>query len=174
VEKVSKNSRRAFYTVVWRTSAMFTALGRHGGRCARRSIATTTFTSASRRAHASRIDVPFTPPPVPVIERCPVPTCQCRPVPEGLGIERERNISGSMAAHAEQVLISTGRSNWKSRIEDEEGTPDAALVKQLKKFLGRGGKYSDVGAHDSPSLPPPPAAVQIQTHTVDGNLDASM
>lgn len=46
-----------------------------------------------------------------------------------------------MAAYAEQVLISTGRNDWKSRIEEEE---DAVLVRQLKKLLLRGGKYVDV------------------------------
>lgn len=62
-------------------------------------------------------------------------------MPTGLDIEREQNINGSMAAYAEQVLISTGRSDWKSKIEDEDG---GILVKQLKGFLARGGKYSDV------------------------------
>lgn len=51
------------------------------------------------------------------------------------------NLNGSMASYAEQVLISTGRSDWKSRIEEEE---DAVLVRQLKKLLLRGGKYVDV------------------------------
>lgn len=64
-------------------------------------------------------------------------------MPGGLDIEREANISGSMAAYAEQVLISTGRTDWTSKIESEE---QGVLVRQLKKFLGRGGKYSDVRA----------------------------
>lgn len=65
-------------------------------------------------------------------------------MPEGLEIEREQNINGSMAAYAEQVLISTGRSNWTSRIEDED---EGVLVRQLKAFLGRNGKYSDVSVY---------------------------
>ncbi|KAH9832784.1 Altered inheritance of mitochondria protein 32 [Teratosphaeria destructans] len=69
-------------------------------------------------------------------------------MPEGLEIEREQNINGSMPSYAEQVLISTGRSDWKSRIEDDDdggggGGPDAAVVKQLKAFFTRGGKYMD-------------------------------
>lgn len=103
--------------------------------------------AAAQRAYASRIDLPFTPPPFPVIEACPIPTCQCREMPEGLDIEREQNISGSMASYAEQVLVCTGRNDWKSKIEDED---EAVLVKQLKSFLGRGGKYSDVRAHVPP------------------------
>lgn len=58
-------------------------------------------------------------------------------------IERDVNLNGSMASYAEQVLISTGRNDWKSRIEEEE---DAVLVRQLKKLLLRGGKYVDVRA----------------------------
>jgi hypothetical protein len=62
-------------------------------------------------------------------------------MPSGLDIEREQNINGSMAAYAEQVLISTGRSDWASKIETED---EGVLVRQLKGFLGRNGKYSDV------------------------------
>lgn len=103
------------------------------------------FTTSVRRTHASKIRIPFAPPPVPVIESCPVPTCQCRESPSGLDIERESNINGSMASYGEQVLISTGREDWKSKIEDEE---DAVLVRQLKKFLLRNGKYADVCGQD--------------------------
>ena len=52
-------------------------------------------------------------------------------------------MNGTMAAYAEQVLISTGRSDWKSRIEDDEA---GVMVRQLKSLLGQGGKYSDVRA----------------------------
>ena len=65
-------------------------------------------------------------------------------MPEGLDIEREQNINGSMAAYAEQVLIASGKADWKGKIEDEK---DAVLVRQLKSFLGRGGKYSDVSPY---------------------------
>ncbi|KAI7041609.1 putative transporter [Hortaea werneckii] len=95
-----------------------------------------------RRTFASRIDIPFTPPPVPVIEKCPVPTCPCSAAPDGLQIEREQNINGSMAAYAEQVLLCTGRSDWASRIETEENA-DGEIVRQLKSFLGPNGKFSD-------------------------------
>jgi len=65
-------------------------------------------------------------------------------MPDGLDIEQEQNINGSMAAYAEQVLISTGRDDWKSKIEDEEETSESELVRQLKGLMGRTGKYSDV------------------------------
>ncbi|OQN98680.1 hypothetical protein B0A48_15346 [Cryoendolithus antarcticus] len=45
-----------------------------------------------------------------------------------------------MPAHAEQILISTGRDDWSSKIEDE---PEGEVVREIKKLLGRGGKMSD-------------------------------
>lgn len=120
---------------------------RHGGRRATQVFPQRV--SGAKRSYASRIDLPFTPPPVPVVEACPVPTCQCRETPAGLDIEREQNINGSMAAYAEQVLISTGRNDWTSRIENED---EAVLVKQLKRFLGPGGKYSDVRVYMTTEL----------------------
>lgn len=55
-------------------------------------------------------------------------------------IDRESPINGTTPAYAEQILISTGHSNWKSRIEDDS---EAVFLRQLKKHLGRNGKYSD-------------------------------
>jgi hypothetical protein len=99
----------------------------------------------ARRCFASRIDIPFAPPPFPTIETCPSPTCQCRESPAGLDIEREQGINGSMPAYAEQVLISTGKDDWTSRIEDDE--EGGAFVRQIKSFLGKDGKYSNVSHH---------------------------
>lgn len=115
-------------------------LGSRGAAQLSRSAALPT--TLARRSYASRIDIPFAPPPVPTIESCPAPTCQCRETPPGLDIEREQGINGSMPTYAEQVLISTGKDDWTSRIEDDEGS---VLVRQIKNFLGRNGKYSDVG-----------------------------
>lgn len=118
------------------------ALRLGGRRAAQLSRSASLSATLARRSYASRIDIPFAPPPVPTIESCPAPTCQCRETPPGLDIEREQGINGSMPTYAEQVLISTGKDDWTSRIEDDEG---GALVRQIKNFLGRDGKYSDVG-----------------------------
>jgi hypothetical protein len=116
---------------------------RNGSRRAlqlsRPAVRSSTF---ARRCFASRIDIPFAPPPFPTIETCPSPTCQCGETPAGLDIEREQNINGSMPAYAEQVLISTGKDDWTSRIEDDE--EGGAFVRQIKSFLGQDGKYSNV------------------------------
>ncbi|GAB7365001.1 hypothetical protein MBLNU230_g5783t2 [Neophaeotheca triangularis] len=61
-------------------------------------------------------------------------------MPSGLDIEQEQNLNGSLASYAEQVLISTGKEDWTSKIEDEE---DAGFLRLLKGMLGRGGKFAD-------------------------------
>jgi hypothetical protein len=50
-------------------------------------------------------------------------------------------LNGSIGTYAEQVLIATGRSDWKSRINEDE---DAVFLRRLEGLLRRGGKYSDV------------------------------
>ncbi|EGP84064.1 uncharacterized protein MYCGRDRAFT_48604 [Zymoseptoria tritici IPO323] len=111
---------------------------KHGGRQAAQ-----VFRPASlhlNKRFASKIAIPFQPPPFPVIESCPAPTCQCRESPQGLDIDREVNLNGSMATYAQQLLICTDKDDWTSKIEDEE---DAVLVRELKKNLTRGGKFVD-------------------------------
>ncbi len=46
-----------------------------------------------------------------------------------------------MAPYAKHVVISTGKSDWKSKIEDEEG-PN--LARKLKALLGPKGRFHDV------------------------------
>lgn len=83
--------------------------------------------------------------PFPTASRCPSPTCACAETPSGLDIDREKNLNGSMAPYAQHVVISTGKSDWTSRIEDDgQGIPWGDFGRQLKAMLGRGGKYSDV------------------------------
>ena len=108
--------------------------------------------SLTRRTYASRaaIKIPTTPSSsskatnsVPTIDHCPSPTCECRPMPSGLDIDRELALNGSMPNYAQQLLICSGKSDWKSRIEDETGA-DGELVRSVKGLVGRGGKLSDV------------------------------
>lgn len=114
---------------------------RHGSRRIAQGLRSTIPKATRRTASRIAIPLPSTPPPVPMIEKCPSPTCQCRETPAGLDIERETDLNGSMAAYAEQLLLCTGKEDWKSKTEDEE---DAVLLRQLRKYLVRGGKYVDV------------------------------
>jgi hypothetical protein len=63
-------------------------------------------------------------------------------MPEGLEIDHGKNLTGTMAAYAEQVLICTGKDDWVSRIEEENAGDN--LAADIKELLGRGGVYSDV------------------------------
>jgi len=73
-------------------------------------------------------------------------------MPQGLGIDREQNLNGTMAAYAEQVLISTGKDDWSSNIEDDD---DAVLQRELKGMLGRDGKFSNVAYTLQNNIEPP-------------------
>jgi hypothetical protein len=75
-------------------------------------------------------------------------------MPEGLEIDHKKNLNGSMAAYAEQVLICTGKDDWTSRIEEENSGDN--LAADIKELIGRGGVYSDVRIHSplSPSYQP--------------------
>lgn len=46
-----------------------------------------------------------------------------------------------MATYDAHVIVRSGRSDWPSKIEDDEGLPE---VKLLRQMLGRGGKYANV------------------------------
>ena len=60
-------------------------------------------------------------------------------------------MNGVMAGYAEHVLICTGKDDWASRIEDDDGGDN--LAADLKELIGRGGAYSDVSS-EVPSLAP--------------------
>ena len=50
-----------------------------------------------------------------------------------------------MAAYAQQVVVSTGQPDWRSRIE-EDGAEEGwgRFVRGLKGLIGRGAKFADV------------------------------
>ena len=68
-------------------------------------------------------------------------------MPEGLDIDHERRMEGTMPPYAQHVVIRTGRKDWASRIEDEEEKHRTNLAKRLKELVGRGGKSHDVCVH---------------------------
>lgn len=111
--------------------------------CSSKCIRISTIRRISSASASSRIQ--STTPLFPTVSTCPSPTCACAETPAGLDIEREKDLNGSMAPYAQQVVISTGKSDWTSRIEDDShGTAWGDFGWNLKALLGRGGKYSDV------------------------------
>ncbi|KAL2760835.1 hypothetical protein ACRALDRAFT_1073482 [Sodiomyces alcalophilus JCM 7366] len=100
--------------------------------------------SSSSKHPSQRRPLTARPPPFPTVPTCPPPTCDCAatpPPPEGLEIDRTSPLNGVMAGYAEQVLVCTGRDDWTSRIEDENGGEN--LAADLKGLYGLGGKYRD-------------------------------
>lgn len=62
-------------------------------------------------------------------------------LPCGLCIDRDRSLANTAPPYNQHVVISTGRDDWASRIEDGEGSN---LAKGLKELLGRNGEFHDV------------------------------
>lgn len=82
---------------------------------------------------------------IPVIPKCPSPTCECSDMPPDLDIEQTKDLNGTIAAYSDQILISTGQADWKSKIEDEKDTaPWGSVVAQVKELLGPKGRFHDV------------------------------
>ncbi|KAF2855059.1 hypothetical protein T440DRAFT_440908 [Plenodomus tracheiphilus IPT5] len=75
---------------------------------------------------------------IPYTQTCPSPTCECAAMPPDLDIDRKSSLLNTMAAYSEQVIVCTGKEDWVSNIEQEEGeTGD--FVKGLKGIIGKGG-----------------------------------
>ncbi|KAH9882889.1 hypothetical protein J1614_000255, partial [Plenodomus biglobosus] len=95
---------------------------------------------------------------IPYTQTCPSPTCECAAMPPDLDIDRKSPLLNTMAAYSEQVVICTGKDNWVSNIEQEEGeTGD--FVKGLKSIIGKGGPGFDPFTNillTASSLPKPP------------------
>ncbi|KAI8943553.1 hypothetical protein NX059_001549 [Plenodomus lindquistii] len=79
---------------------------------------------------------------IPYTQTCPSPTCECAAMPPDLDIDRTSPLLNTMAAYSEQVIFCTGKEDWVSNIEQEEGdTGD--FVKGLKSIIGKGGAGFD-------------------------------
>jgi len=63
-------------------------------------------------------------------------------MPPGLEIDRKTPLRGTLGPFAQQVLICTGKGDWGSKIEEEDGGDN--LAADLRELLGRGGVFADV------------------------------
>lgn len=87
--------------------------------------------------------------PLPLVEKCPSPTCQCAEMPGNLDIDYKKTLRGTMPRYTKHVVIRTGRDDWESRIEDgnlgsDENGKDVNLARELKALIGPKGKYFNV------------------------------
>ncbi|GAB1314911.1 Altered inheritance of mitochondria protein 32 [Madurella fahalii] len=120
--------------------------------------------AAQRRALATKG------PPFPTTPTCPSPTCPCAPTPEmppGFEIDHKAPINGLISNYAQHVLVCTGKDDWPSRIEEDNGGDN--LAADLRELVGRGGKFSDPFHNISvlnssfPSSPSPKQRPELQT-----------
>ena len=81
---------------------------------------------------------------IPYTPTCPSPTCECAPAPKDLDIDRKTPLLNTMAPYSEQVVFCTGKDDWASNIEQEEGET-GEFVKGLKSVIGKGAPGFDVG-----------------------------
>ncbi|KAI1615822.1 Sucraseferredoxin-like protein [Exophiala viscosa] len=96
------------------------------------------------RVRSSAASISSRPPPFPVVPTCPDPTCPCSAMPEGLEIDRKNVLNGTMSPHAQHLVVSSGRSDWTSKIEDEKETAAwGRFTADIKGLLGRGGEFHD-------------------------------
>ncbi|KAK5071625.1 Altered inheritance of mitochondria protein 32 [Lithohypha guttulata] len=87
-----------------------------------------------------------------------------------------------MAAYSQQILVSTGLADWKSKIEDEKDTaPWGGVVAQIKEMLGPKGRFhnpyrnvivstSSFGTSDS-QAPNPPQAILFPSFQMVSNIE---
>jgi hypothetical protein len=80
---------------------------------------------------------------IPTTASCPSPTCECASTPPDLDIDRKTPLLNTMAAYSEQVILCTGKEDWHSNIEQDDGAT-GAFVKGLKDVIGKGGQAFDV------------------------------
>lgn len=83
--------------------------------------------------------------PIPYTLTCPWPTCECGSAPPDLDIDRKTPLLNTMASYSEQVVFCTGKEDWTSNIEQEEGET-GEFVKGLKGVIGKGAPGFDVGS----------------------------
>ena len=71
----------------------------------------------------------------PLVSSCPDSSCECAAIPE-LDIDRGTNLGGTAPGYDQHVVISTGRSDWRSRIEDEGNVPGPSVPVKLRYKSG--------------------------------------
>ncbi|KAL2196350.1 Sucrase/ferredoxin-like-domain-containing protein [Corynascus similis CBS 632.67] len=138
-----------------------------------RACIQSTSAATTRSPHIVKTFATKAPPPFPTTPTCPAPTCSCAPspeLPEGLEIDRSASLSGLISNYAQHVLVCTGKSDWPSRIEEDNAGDN--LVADLRELVGPRGKYNDpfhnisTLASSFPSSPAPRQRPELQTSSV--------
>lgn len=77
-------------------------------------------------------DLPFT-------DKCPEPYCECEATPEGLDIDHESPLLGTVPAYDMHLLVHDNRPTWSSKFEDDD-----TVAAKVKKAFSRGGRFQHV------------------------------
>src|ERR1700753_893063 len=59
----------------------------------------------------------------PITPTCPLPTCECQQMPEGLDIDYKRTLNGTVAPYSDHLLIHTGTYDWPSNVDNDSRHP---------------------------------------------------
>lgn len=106
---------------------------------------------------------------LPITKDIPTPVSQCNcdiHFPSGLKIDHDRPLINTVASYNRHIVIATGKNDWASKIENEEGVGE--MARALKDMTKAKGEWFDVGLfyvfswhtwlteHDqySPTIPP--------------------
>ncbi|KAL8708142.1 MAG: hypothetical protein Q9220_006903 [cf. Caloplaca sp. 1 TL-2023] len=77
---------------------------------------------------------------IPITSHIPSTPCACQDdVPPDLDIDRKRSLVNTVAPYTRHIVIATGKDDWASKIESEEG-----MAKTLKEMTKPGGEWHDV------------------------------
>ncbi|KAL8687616.1 MAG: hypothetical protein Q9218_006262 [Villophora microphyllina] len=102
----------------------------------------------------------FSHPTFPLTSHTPTSKCECDDqIPPDLDIDHNRDIANTVAPYNQHIVISTGKSDWASRIEDEEGPGNMAKI--MKNLLRRGGGYHR-GSSRTPQRNATPSTKDVQ------------
>lgn len=127
--KTSASSRSFSSTNSNANSDILLVMRRSGQAILSRSIRQSTrpWPRYTQQRHYAKRETPT----LPTVELCPEPSCECRPTPEGLDIDHVSPMTKPY--YDEHVIISTGTSDWSSRLDEDADT--GAAYQALRYFL---------------------------------------
>ena len=72
----------------------------------------------------------------------PTCSCDCSPMPSDLDIDYKRPLTNTVANHNQHLIISTGKSDWSSKIETEKGF--GRMAEAMRSLIGPQGEFYNV------------------------------
>lgn len=77
---------------------------------------------------------------IPSVQKCPPPTsCPCASNPTDLDIDQETLLMGTAPKYYQHVLVSTGKTDWSSKVESDVSDNGGGLAERLKSLMASKG-----------------------------------